>query len=207
MKTLPHLTKHVAVAIILISFIGGSIVAATKWALDTFSRTTTTMKTTTQGFAPEIGNLTFSATLASENEVLINLTVFGTGYINNPGMIWTLWFSDIPNGIIGVENLPEGLALSEGSLEVNATCPLLSRFLSLQAKIQTVADGKWGLFGRFVAAHGSGFSCGIYTYGIYITVLNGWIMNIEKESETQPDIPNIPNSGQMEKVNSTRRKY
>jgi len=200
-KTLPHLTKHVAVAIILTAFLAGSIVAATKWVLDTFSRTTTTMKTTTQGFAPEIGNLTFSAMLASENKVLINLTVFGTGYINNPGMIWTLWFSDIPNGIIGVENLPEGLALSEGSLEVNAICPLPNRFLSLQAKIRAVTDGKWGVFGRFVAAHGPGFSCGIYTYGIYITVLNGCVMNIEKESETHPD---IPNSGQMEKVNSTK---
>jgi len=203
-KTLLHLTKKVAVVVILTAFLGVSIVAATKWAVDTFLRTTPTMKTTTQGFAPEIGNLTFSAALVSENEVLINLTVLGTGYIDNAGMIWTLWISDLPNGIIGAENLPEGLTLSEGSLEVNATCPLPNRFLSLQAKIQATADGKWGIFGRFVAAHGPGFSCSIYTYGIYITVLNGCVINIEKESETHLD---IPDSGQMEEVNSTRRKY
>jgi len=201
---LPILTKKVAVAVILTAFLSGSIVAATKWALNTFSRTTTTMKTTTQGFAPEIGNLTFSATLVSENEILINLTVSGTGYINSPGMIWTLWVSDIPNGIIGVEDLPEGLMQLEGSLEVNATCPLPNGFLSLQAKIQAVADGKWSVFGRFFAAHGPGFSCGIYTYGIYITVLNSCVINIEKESETHLG---IPDSGQIEWVNSTRRKY
>lgn len=194
-----RLTKQIAVAFILPLFLGGSIVVAAKWVLGTFSGTVT-MKATTQGFAPEIGNLTFSATLVSENEVLLNLTVLGTGYINNPGMVWILWFSDIPNGIIGVGYLAEGLALSEGSLEVNATCPLPLGFLSLQAKIRAVADGKWGVFGRFVGAHGLGFSCSIYTCGIYITVSNGCVMNIEKETETHPD---IPNSGQMEKVNNT----
>jgi len=147
--------------------------------------TTKTIKT--QGFAPEVGNLTLSATLVAQNEVMLNVTFSGTGVYNNPGYAWAIWISNstIPN----YKNLSEGLMLVNGKLIVNSSCPVPDSFLNFQARLRTVVDGEWIVYGLFSAAAGPGFYYGLSTDGIRINVSNGIIVQLEKAS--------YPTSSQM----------
>jgi len=189
------------VLIILTLFLGGFIVAATKWGIDlSFPRTKTA---TTQQFSPVVGNLTFSATAAAENEVLLNLTFQGTGAYGGTYYVWTIWVSNSssPGPSPGYENLPEGLRLVEGALKANASCPVPNKSLSLQAKLQTVADGEWIVHGWFSATAGPGFFCGLSAGGIKITVSNGNIVQLEK-STYPASLPTEQPSNQTERPTS-----
>jgi len=161
---------------ILTLFMGGFIVASTKWAVDMSLFRTKTI--TTHQWAPEYGNLTLSATLVAENEVMLNVTFSCTAYVNQPGFVWTLSVSNssIPN----YKHLPEGLELVEGTIVIICSCPIPDGFLSLQAKLRAIADGKWVVYGKFSASHGPGFSISASTDGIKITVSNGNIVQLEK---------------------------
>ena len=171
------------------SFLGGFIVFATKWAVDVSYPGAKTIKI--QQFAPQIGNLTLSATIVTENEVVLNLTFSGRAYVSYPGYNWTIWVSKNFSGRLHEPPLPEGLELVDGALKVNDTCPLPNNFLSLQAKLQAIADGEWVVYGLFSATAGSnppnpapgqdyGFYCGLSTSGIKITVSNGNVVQLEK---------------------------
>lgn len=178
MKTLlAYTTRRLVVTAILTLFLGGLIVAATKWGGDMSFPGTETINM--QQFAPEIGNLTLSATLFAENEVILNVTFSGTGVYNQPGYVWTIWVSNstVPN----YRNLPEGLQLVEGTLKANGSCPLPSSFLRFQAKLRAIADGEWVVYSLFSATHGPGFYHGLSTGGVRILVSNGSIMQLEKE--------------------------
>jgi hypothetical protein len=100
-KNLIYTTKGLAITAKLALFIGGLVVASSKLALDmSFSqtRTITTQNQiwtmTTQNFAPESGNLTLSVRVVSEKEVVVNVTFFGTTYVDQPGHGWVLFVSN-----------------------------------------------------------------------------------------------------------------
>lgn len=79
------------------------------------------------------------------------------------------------------------MKLLDGTLEVNASCPVPKSFLSLQAKLEAVADGEWILYGWFSATAGPGFSCSFSAGGIEIVVSNGNIVQVEKSAyQTNP---------------------
>jgi len=182
-KTLAaYTTRRLALTAILILFLGVIIVTATKWALDASFPETKTIKT--QRFAPDVGNLTLSATLVAENEVMLNLTFSGMGVYNHPGFVWTIWVSNstIPN----YRNLPEGLELVEGTLMENASCPVPGSFLSFQATLLAIVDGEWVVHGSFSATAGPGFYHGLSSGGIQITVSSGRIAQLEKEQYQPP---------------------
>lgn len=187
--------KCLVTTAILTLCLSGSIIASAKLAIDMSSKSKGSVATA-QEFAPRIGNLTFSAALASENEVLLNVTFQGAIYVTQPGFVWTLWIS---NSSLGYNrtNLPEGLKLVEGLLKVNDTCPLPCNCLSLQAKLQAIADGEWTVYGHFSATHGPGLYYGINAAGIQITVSNGHITQIEKKQTT---ILTPQEGGEMQKV-------
>ena len=186
-KTLSvYTTGKVAVATVLTLLLGGLIVTATKWGVNMSSFETKTVKT--EQFAPEIGNLTLSATLVAENEVTLNLTFSGTGGYNHLGYVWTIWVSNssIPN----YRNLPEGLELVEGTLMENVSCPVPGSFLSFQATLRTIVDGEWTVYGLFSATAGPGFYHGLSSSGIQITTSKGRIVQLEKEQcQHQPPSP------------------
>jgi hypothetical protein len=179
-------------------FLGGFIVASTKLVAD-MSFQPRTKTATTEAFAPKFGNLTLSATLASENEVILNVTFYGRIYVTQPGFVWTIRIS---NTSIGYDwtNLPEGLELAEGSLKMNGTSPLPNNSLSLQAKIRAVKDGEWTIYGHFSATCGPGFYMSLSAIGIRIIVSNGQIIRIEKE-QTTVLLPS-ESGGEMQKVPS-----
>lgn len=174
-------TRRLFAIAILTLFLGGLIVTALIMDMNMFFPRTETA--TVQQFAPEVGNLTFSGTAVAENEVLLNLTFRGTGVYNDPPHVWTIWISSSP--IPGYRNLSDGLQLVEGSLEVNASCPVPSRFLSLQATLQAIADGEWIVYGWFSATSG-GFSHSFGAGGIKIVVSNGSIMQVENATPSPP---------------------
>lgn len=198
MKTLSnYTTKRFAVTVILALFLGGSIIVSAKLAVDmSFQPRNKTV--ITQGFAPEVGNLTLSATLASENEVILNVTFAGTGVYNWPGYVWTIWISNsiIPN----YRNLTEFLMLVDGTLMVNVSCPVPGSFLGFQARLRAAADGECVFYVWFSATNGPGFFHGISSGGIKITVSNGRIIQLEKEQTTPP--PESEEEGEMQKVPS-----
>jgi len=168
------------VAVVLVSALlsVGVIVVAARWAFDTSFPGTKTVRT--QQWAPEIGNLTFSATVASENEVVLNLTFSGTAYVGYPGFNWTLWISRDFVGELHETPLPEGLELVEGVLKANGLCPFPSNLLSLQVRLRAVTDGEWTVYGHFSATYGSGWYVGSSTGGIQISVSNGGIVGVEE---------------------------
>lgn len=178
MKTLSrYTTKRLAVTVILTLFLGGFIVASTKWAVDMTFPGTKTIET--HQFAPELGNLTLSATLVAENEVMLNVTFYGTGAYNQPPHVWTIWVSN--SSIPGYRNLSEVLMLVEGTLMVNASCPVPGSFLGLQARLRAIADGECVVYCWFSVTAGPGFFHGISTGGIKITIADGSIVQLEKK--------------------------
>lgn len=183
METLStYTTRRLVMAVILTLFLGGFFVASTKLAVDmSFHQQIITV--TTQDFAPEIGNLTLTAKLASENEFTLNLTFHGTVYVTQQGYVWRVWISR--SLFINDTNLPEGLMLIEGSEEANGTCPLPNNSLSIQAKLRAIVDGEWIVWGRFSANRGPGDYYGLTT-AIRVTVSNGRIIQIGEEQATPP---------------------
>lgn len=168
--------KRVAMTTILTIFLGGFIVASTRWAVEMSLPRTKTI--TTQKWAPEYGNLTLSATLVAENEVVLDATFSSMAYVNQPGFVWTLSVSN--SNIPKYTNLPEGLELVEGTNMINCSCPVVDGYLSLQARLRAIADGEWIIYGKFSASHGPGFSMSTSTDGIEISVSNGSIVKLEK---------------------------
>ncbi len=167
-------TRRLVATVILTLFFGGLIVTTIILGMNMFFLETKTV--TVQQFAPEVGTLTFSGSAVAEDEVLLNLTFRGTGVYNDPPHVWTIWISSSP--IPGYRNLSDGLQLVEGSLEVNASCPVPNRFLSLQARLEAIADGEWILYGWFSATAG-GFSHSFGAGSIEIVVSNGNIVQVK----------------------------
>jgi hypothetical protein len=184
-------TKTLIITATLVLFIGGLVVASSKLAIDLSLSQIRTI--TTQNWAPQYGNLTLSATVISENEVVLNATFSGTVYVNQPGFIWVLSFSN--SSVPGYRNLPEGLELEEGAAVINNLCPVPDRILSLQAKLRAIADGKWVIYGKFTASSGPGFVMSSSTEGIEITVSNGRIVQLAKAPYPYPPSSPTPPSG------------
>lgn len=172
-------TRRFGSMLLLCVVLGVGIVAGTKWSINILSPKTVVV--TTQHFAPEIGNLTLSATIVSKKEVLLNLSFWGTSYTMKPGHVWTLWISDTFVGLADTARLPEGLKLVEGNLLWNGTYPVAYYFASVQVRALAIEDGIWTVYGAFGATHGAGWYVGISTGGIEITVSQGNVMQLEKE--------------------------
>jgi hypothetical protein len=192
-----YTTKTLVITATLALFIGGSVVAFSKLAVDMSVSQTKTI--TTQSWAPRYGDLTLSATLIADNEVVLNVTFSGTESINQPGYVWVLSVSN--SSIPGYRNLPDGLELEEGAILINESCPVSDRFLSLQARLRTIADGEWVVYGKLNASCGPGFFVGFSTDGIEITVSNGRIVQLEK-APYPSNSPPLPSGSQSERPTS-----
>jgi hypothetical protein len=188
-----YTAKTLVITATLALVIGGLVVAFSKVAID---MSLSQIKTaTTQSWAPHYGNLTLSARVIAENEVMLNVTFSGTAYVNQPGYVWVL---SVSNSIIpGYRDLPEGLELEEGATSINKTCPVPDRFLSLQATLWAIADGEWVVYGKLNASSGPGFFVGMSTEGIEITVSNGKIVRLEKAPHPSSSPPSS-SGGQSE---------
>jgi hypothetical protein len=196
-----YTTKTLIIIATLALFIGGLVVASSKLAIDMSLSQTKTM--TTQNWAPQYGNLTLSATLISENEVVLNLTFSGTAYVNQPGYVWVLSVSN--SSVPGYRNLPEGLELEEGTTLINNSCPVPDKILSLQARLRAIADGEWVMYGRFNVSSGPGFSMSSSTEGIEITVSNGRIVHLGK-APYPSNSPTLPSGSQSEQPTSPQHQ-
>jgi hypothetical protein len=191
-----YTTKTLVITAAFALLVGGLVVASSKLAIDMSLSRIGTM--TTQSWAPSCGNLTLSATLIAESEVVVNVTFYGTGYVNQPGYVWVLAVS---NSIVpGYMDLPEGLELEEGATLINESCPVPDGFVSLQARLRAIADGEWVVYGKLNASHGPGFFVGMSSEGIQIKVDNGKIVQLGKAPH--PSNPPSPSGGQSKQLPS-----